>query len=189
MALKINEVLIPARLSFVHLAEPYAFNDSQKAKYSVQMIIAKKDIGTLKAIKAAIDGAASLYGDSCKLLGKDKKLFTNIDMPLHDGDLEKPKGGDYGPECADSYVMNAKNTDKPILVDEKGIVVTDLLKFYSGCYALVFVNFYGFNNSAKGIACSLKGVKFARDGEPLGGHVTAEYAFGNTTEVDFDPLA
>jgi hypothetical protein len=55
---------------------------------------------------------------------------------------------------------------------------------YSGCYARVSINFYGFNVSGnKGIACGLGNVQKVDDGERLDGCSTAEEDF-DYEEVD-----
>ena len=46
----------------------------------------------------------------------------------------------------------------------------DESEIYAGCYVNMFVEFYAYENSGnKGIAASLRGVQFVRDGERLGG--------------------
>ena len=73
------------RLSYVHVFSPYSNADGQEPKYSVSIIISKKDTTTLNRIKAAIEEA--------KVAGKDKwggKIPANLKLPLHDGDTERP---------------------------------------------------------------------------------------------------
>ena len=55
---------------------------------------------------------------------------------------------------------------------------------YSGCYARVSINFYGFNAAGnRGIACGLGNIQKIADGERLGGGSTAEEDF-EFEEVD-----
>ncbi|MED1696792.1 DUF2815 family protein, partial [Brevibacillus agri] len=50
---------------------------------------------------------------------------------------------------------------------------------YSGMYGRVNINFFPYNNSGnRGIGAGLGPVQKLRDGEPLGGRVSAEQAFG-----------
>ncbi len=57
---------------------------------------------------------------------------------------------------------------------------------YSGCYARVSVNFYGYNAAGnKGIACGLGNVQKVEDGERLGGGSSAEEDF-EFEEVDVE---
>ncbi|MDF2650149.1 MAG: conserved phage-associated protein, partial [Paenibacillus sp.] len=43
------------RLSYVHVFEPSAIDDSQEKKYSVALLIPKTDKETLRKIKAAVE--------------------------------------------------------------------------------------------------------------------------------------
>ena len=54
----------------------------------------------------------------------------------------------------------------------------------------VNVNFFAYNNAGKkGIGCGLNGVQKTGDGEPLGGHVTAQEAFQPVAAAPAAPVA
>ena len=165
------------RLSYAHLHEPQAIEGAEP-KYSVSLIIPKEDKSTLKAIKEAIEeakeNAKSLWGG---------RIPANLKLPLRDGDEDRPDDEAY----ANSYFVNASSKRKPEIVDLKGRKDLGPDEVYSGCYARVSVNFYGFNVSGnRGIACGLGNVQKLDDGEPLGGFSRAEddFEFDNNDEDD-----
>jgi hypothetical protein len=59
----------------------------------------------------------------------------------------------------------------------------DRSEVYSGCYGRVSLSFYAFNtNGNRGIACGLNNLQKLRDGEPLGGQMSAETEFAGLEE-------
>ncbi|HUM43284.1 MAG TPA: DUF2815 family protein [Fervidobacterium sp.] len=163
------------RLSYANLFEPRSINGSEP-KYSVSLIIPKDDTQQLEVIRQAIENAKER--DKHKWGGK---IPANLKLPLRDGDLERPDDEAY----ANSYFINANSTKPPAVVGlhkdaatGKAIRLTEE-EVYSGCYARVSINFYGFNAAGnKGIACGLGNVQKIEDGERLGG--------GSSAEEDFD---
>lgn len=168
------------RLSYANLFEPKSINGSDP-KYSVSIIIPKSDKQMLNVIQEAVENAKER--DKGKWNGK---VPANLKTPLRDGDFERPDDEAY----ADSYFLNANSTKPPMVVStEMDSVSGKAIRLgeedvYSGCYARVSINFYGFNVSGnKGIACGLGNVQKVDDGERLGGGSTAEEDF-EYDEVD-----
>lgn len=165
------------RLSYAHLHEPYSIN-GEDPKYSVSLIIPKSDKATIEAIQEAVEEAKETYKH---LWGG--KIPANLKTPLRDGDEERPDDEAY----ANSYFINANSKRKPEIVDLKGNKELGPDEVYSGCYARVSVNFYGFNVSGnRGIACGLGNVQKLDDGEPLGGFTRAEDDFDFIEDEDDD---
>jgi len=172
------------RLSYCNLFKPRAMEDGQDPKYSCTVLVPKSDKATLTKLKAAIDAAkqagASLFGG---------KVPNNVKISMHDGDGEKPNGGEYGEECKGHYVINASSKQKPGIVDKSCQEIIDSTEVYSGCYARVSLNFYAFSKAGnKGIACGLNNVQKIADGDYLGGRSRAEDEFEAIEEDDVDPL-
>lgn len=170
------------RLSYANLFTPRSINGSDP-KYSVSIIIPKSDKQQLEVIKKAIENAKER--DKGKWNGK---VPPNLKLPLRDGDLERPDDEAY----ANSYFINANSTRPPAVVGlEKDVATGKAIplgedEVYSGCYARVSINFYGFNTAGnKGIACGLGNVQKVDDGERLGGGPTAEEDF-EFDEVETD---
>lgn len=170
------------RLSYANIFEPKSINGSEP-KYSVSLIIPKEDTQMVETIKQAIENAKER--DKGKWNGK---IPANLKTPLRDGDEERPDDEVY----ANSYFVNANSTKAPAVVStEKDRSTGKAIQLgedevYSGCYARVSINFYGFNASGnKGIACGLGNIQKIADGERLGGGSSAEEDF-EFDEVDVE---
>lgn len=164
------------RFSYLHVFEPSAVDEGQEKKYSVSLIIPKKDKATLAKIEKAIEAA--------KEAGKAKfggKIPANLKLPLRDGDIERPDDEAY----ADSFFLNANAKTKPGLVDKALNPIMDQDQLYSGCYGRASITFYAFNTSGnKGIACGLNNLMKLEDGENLGGRQSAENDFAEYAEQE-----
>jgi hypothetical protein len=160
------------RFSYAHVFEPQTGDDEgAKPKYSVSLIIPKKDTATLKKIEAAIE-AAKVAGAS-KFGGKVPK---NLKTPLRDGDLEREDDPNY----ADSMFMTASTTRKPQIVDASLDEIMSKEDFYSGCFGRASVNFYAYANKSNGVACGLNNIQKMEDGDRLGAEIsTAAADFGD----------
>lgn len=161
----------PVRFSYANVWEPRAAEEGSTPKYSVSILIPKKDKATVKAIKEAIETA--------KQEGKGKwngKIPATLKLPLRDGDVEKPDDDNY----AGHYFINSNSNNAPQIVDAEVDEIIDKKEFYSGCYGRVTVNFYAFNTSGnKGIAAGLGNLQKLKDGPSLGGGSTAAQDFAD----------
>lgn len=167
------------RVSFVNILKPKAFEGSDDAKYSLHILIPKKDKALVEKVKDAID-AAIKEGIQSKWDGKQPKKMWN---PLQDGD---DKADEY-PEYEGMYFINAKTSTKPGIVDSELNEILDGSEIYSGMYARVSVNFYPFKAAGNtGIAAGLNNVQKVADGDMLGGgRASAEDDFGSDDDDDF----
>lgn len=172
------------RISYEHLTKPYAHNANAEEKYSATLLIPKADIVTKQRIDAAIQ-AAIQEGVAGKWNGVRP---AQVAIPLHDGDGVRPNGGPFGPECKGCWVMTASSKQRQDVVDLNLQPIIDATQIYSGMYARVNINFFAyFNSGKKGIGCGLGPVQKTRDGEPLGGRVTAADAFGSAAPTPPTP--
>lgn len=165
------------RFSYAHVFEPHAVQEGQEEKYSVSILIDKKDKKTLakveKAVEAAIEAGKAKFGG---------KVPKTMKLPLRDGDEEREDDENY----AGKMFLNASSKSKPGLVDEDLNPILDREDFYSGCYGRASLNFYAFSVSGnKGIAVGLNNLQKLEDGERLSGGASAEEDFG---EADDDLL-
>ena len=171
------------RLSYANLTKPRAMQQGSEEKYSVTLLIPKTDAATVTNIKSSIEAAAQEAQG--KLWGGFRP--PNLESILHDGDGVKEKTGQpYGPECKGHWVLNAGSKNKPGVVHQSDIN-TDLLPqdIYSGMYARVTLNFYGYAHSqgGRGIGCGLGNVMKTQDGEPLAGGASAEADFAGVGSI------
>lgn len=176
-----------ARLSYEHLTKPYAANPGQEERYSVTVLVPKTDINTKALIDAAIE-AAKQEGVAKKWAGK---MPAVVATPVHDGDGMRPNGEAFGPECKGHWVFTANSKVRPETVNVQGQPIIDDTQIYSGMYAYVAVSFFPYDAAGRrGVGCGLNAVMKVKDGEPLGGRVTAAEAFAGKiqTPVKVNPL-
>ena len=169
------------RWSYANVWEAKSINGGTP-KFSVSLIIPKSDNKSVAKIKAAIE-AAYLDGES-KLKGSGKSVppLAAIKAPLRDGDSERPDD----PAYANAYFINANSATAPGVVDADRNPILTRSEVYSGVYGRASISFYAFNsNGNKGIACGLNNLQKVRDGEPLGGKVSAESDFATDDDDDF----
>lgn len=165
------------RLSYVNLVSPRANSNDPNAtpKYSVTLLIPKTDTACKQNIDASIEAAAK----DAQARNWNGVRPPVMPTPIHDGDGVRENGTPYGDECKGCWVMTASSKNKPQVVHQSDIN-TELLPqdIYSGMYARVTINFFGYNRAGKrGIGCGLGNVMKTREGEPLAGGTTAAADF------------
>lgn len=169
--IRIGEV----RFSYANVFAPREQPNGGDPKYSVCVLIPKKDAKTVELVKEAIE-AAKAKGKAEKWGGKVPGKLT---MPLRDGDNEKPDDPTY----EDMWFFNCSSKNKPgVKVLENGSVedALDGEDFYSGCFGAVTVNFYPYDTSGnKGVGAGLNNLIKTRDGTRLSGGRTADEDFGD----------
>ena len=164
------------RFSYANVWQPKSINGGDE-KYSVSLIIPKKDKQTVAEIQAAIELAkkegATKFGG---------KVPASLKLPMRDGDVDRPDDEAY----KGCYFVNANSKDRPGIVDQNVKPLLDQTEFYSGCYGRASITFYAFNqNGNKGIACGLQNLQKLSDGEPLSGRSRAEDDFTTAEDDDF----
>lgn len=169
------------RFSYVHAFEPH-MDQSGNEKYSVTLLIPKRDKQTLAKIEAAIENAKKNFKEK----NPGKKLPSNLNTTLHDGDGEKVNGGEYGPECKGCMVMTVSSKNKPVIVYADKTPMTEPTELYSGCYGRAVINFYVYNTSGSiGVSAGLNGLMKLEDGEPLAGAIITDADWDDDFD-DFD---
>lgn len=161
------------RFAYCHVFAPHAMDEDEKPKYSVCLLIDKKDKKTLAKINAAIEGAIKLGVN--KVWGGKKPAKTSLKLPLRDGDEER----DELEEFEGKLFVNANSKRKPGVIDLDKEDLYDEDDFGSGDYGRAAISFYAFSGKSKGIACSLENLQLIEKGEPLG-------AKRSTAQEDFD---
>lgn len=173
------------RLSYAHLFTPYANPNGGEPKFSTTILVPKTDVATKQRIDAAIQAAINA-GVSSRWNGVRP---PQVAIPVHDGDGARPSDGmPFGEECKGHWVFTASSKQQQAVVDVNLNPIIDQTEIYSGIYARVNVNFFPYANSGKkGIGCGLGPIQKISDGEPLGGHMTAEAAFGSSAAGGYVP--
>ena len=163
------------RFSYAHVFEPHSVEEGQEKKFSVSLLIPKKDTATIekinRAVEAAIEDGKSVFGG---------KIPANLKRPLRDGDVERPGDEAY----KGMFFINASSKTRPQIVDASLDTILDKEEFYSGCWGRASINFFAFNKSGnKGVAAGLNNLQKLEDGERLGGGSTAEEDFGGLDDI------
>lgn len=179
------------RLSYLYLNAPRPKeSDDEDDKYSATLLLPKTDAATKAEIDAAIKAAVDKAVVNPKIWAGVRP--PNPAIPIHDGDGVRQDGTPFGDECKGCWVLTASSKDKPMVVHRSNVKVElDPRDIYSGMYAIVMLNFSGYNyKGKKGIGCYLGNICKTRDGEPLGfARTTAEDDFADLEhEVEYDPI-
>ncbi|WHX50529.1 DUF2815 family protein [Paenibacillus woosongensis] len=163
------------RLSYVHLFQPHANQPGQEPKYSTTILIPKTDGATMQRINAAIEAAAQKGVSGVWKGARPPQLKT----PVWDGDGVRQNGEPFGPECKGHWVLTASSKQQQAVVDLNMNPIINQTEVYSGMYARVNINFFAYSsNGNRGVGAGLGPVQKLADGEPLGGRISAEQAFG-----------
>lgn len=151
------------RLSFVHVFEPYARQDSTDTPaYSTVIMVPKDDEKTIGKIRAA-QKAALEKGKDSKFNGRIPKSWTDTFRDGDDSDRPEYEGHWY-------MTVKSQQSRPPLVVDRNKEEILDQRELYSGVYAQVAIDAFPFNsNGNKGVSFQLLAVRKLRDGEPLGG--------------------
>lgn len=168
------------RFSYLQVFQPAAMEEGQEKKYSVSLLIPKTDTVTIAKINAAIEAAR----EEAKAKNGGK-LPARFELPLRDGDVERPEDDAY----AGHFFISAKSKTKPGLVDKDMNEIIDPEELYSGCYGRASINFYPFDKAGnRGVACGLNNLQKLKDGEPLSGRTSAAVDFADGFEDEDDDL-
>ena len=170
-----TRVVFQARLSFVHLDQPWSGTDGNEKKYSVSAIIPKGDTDIINAIREAIESAVTEGTAKCWQGKRPNVKASNFKYPLKDGDTDR----DDDPVYAGAMFISASSKTQPATLNRlKEKIAPE--EVYSGCYGLVSVNFFPFSKGSNGVAAGLNSVLKLYDGERLGG--------GGDGSRDFDDI-
>src|SRR4051794_30340960 len=144
------------RFCFVHIKEPWSYEETQKKKYCAHILIPKTDEETFGKINSAIDAA--------RKLGLSKwggKTPAGLVIPLRDGD-EKDDDVFQG-----HWYINAKSDKQPQVFNYDGNELANLDELYSGSYGRAVIKFFPYDAGSKGIACGLSCLIKLEDGDRL----------------------
>lgn len=165
-----------ARGLYAHLLEAHAFNEGDRKKYSLRVLI-PEDEPTLAALEAEIEAAKAEFKAK---FGKD--FPKRGDVSLREADYYDNDGAYDG-----FKVMSTSSSEKfaPVVVDEAVQPVTDASVFYNGIGVAVVVRPFAYSAMGNsGIAFALQGVQITdRSADEIGGGSSSVKAmFGNVAK-------
>lgn len=163
------------RASFLYLFEPKSFEGSEP-KYKANFLIEPDDPQIAAIEKAILETAVNRWGKKAEAILRPVRGNANK-FCFQDGNLK-----DYDGYEGMMYVASNSKT-RPLVIDRDKTPLTAADgKPYSGCYVNASLEFFAYDKPAYGIACTLKGVQFVRDGDAFGGGAPA-------SPDDFDDLS
>lgn len=160
-----TRVILPCRLSYVHLDAPWSAAEGNEKKYQLVCIVDKTDQATVKLLSEAMKTAIEEGITKCWKGRKPAGIEAPDKLPVRDGDTYKADDEAF----SGKLFFNAKSKSAVAVLglDQQPIEVSNV---YSGCYALVSVNFFPYSSGGgNGIAAGLNAVLKLGDGERLGG--------------------
>lgn len=182
----IKTVIGPVRLSYLHVFEPFKFNEEDTPKFSATLLIPKSDDKLIKQVNAAIQEA---YNAAVTEVWGGKKPPMKNATCLWDGDEPKADGESRGEGYENKFFLNAKSTRQPGVVDKARQPILDPDELYSGCWGYASIAFAGYSNNGKmGISCFLNNLMKTKDDAPLGNAVTSAAEDFADVEVEDDDL-
>ena len=157
------------RFNYVNLLKPKAIVEGAEPRYSVVLLIAKKDKKTLLDIENAIALAIA------KGVRTNGAAFDDdARVPLKDGDSEDVTEEVY----KNHYYINTTSKYRPGVVDKSLKNIDDENEIYSGCYGRASLVFYPYVSiDGAGVGCGLRNIQKLEDGEAL---------YINTAAQDFE---
>lgn len=173
--------VIQGRLQYAQLFEPRSMYDDENAsdkKYSLTLLIDKKDTKTVDQVKQMIQAAIERAIDN-GITTQDK--IASSRNPLRDGDVEKPDRTEF----KGAYFINIKSSEqqppKVYKIEEinnsKVIEKAEPKDVYNGCYVAVETSLFYYKKMGHGVSAFLLKVLKTKDGEMLTTETSAQDAF------------
>ena len=167
------------RASYVNAFQPRLNELSGKEEYSLTLLVPKEDKDTSAKLKSAMEAAIAAK--------RNGKTPAGLQKPVHDGDGEKPNGGEYGEECRGHWVLNVKSNKRPGIIDAAMNDVIDPNEFVSGDYCRVSLGAYAYDNMRRGVSFGVNKIQVVAKGAPLGGaRSRPQDDFSAVASQDFD---
>ncbi len=154
-AIKLNMV----RLSYPSLFQVKVWEESKPGKYEATFILNKdKHKKEIDIINSQID----TYFEKLKWV---RSKIKPDHICLKDGDLTDRD------EYQNSYTIKGTSINRFPIVNKDGVTPISEKDdiFYAGCYVNAYIDLWTYSKPTNGIACNLKAIQFAADGEHFGG--------------------
>lgn len=159
--------LTNVRLSFPDLFTAKAFKPGDEPRYKATFLIPKGSKQLAAIEEAAIAALEEKFPKKGAALRKQID-GNNNKCCIADGDLADYDG------YAGMIAVSAKSKARPTVIDrDKTPLAEEDGRPYAGCYVNAIIEFFGYDNSGKGLSATLKGVQFADDGDAFSGSAPA----------------
>lgn len=184
----LSRIITPKfRVSYPHVFKPQAAKPGDDLKYSITMLFPKdKDLmgqtvdGKPRSIKEVLKNA------KVATFGSKENWPEDLISPVTDGD--NPKFADKEGYKGHWIIKASSNEDqKPGLVDNENIPITEVSDFYPGCYARAYIFAYTWEYMGKqGVSFILDHVQKLADGKSFGGKKPVEQVFSPISSEEDD---
>jgi hypothetical protein len=151
-------------------------------RYGAKLLLPKSDLFTIQTVNRALAEAA-IKGFQEKWYGLP---MDNMRLPINDADTMIAKGEDIPKECANCFMLEARNKYKPPVVDLRLRPIDGEHAIHDGVFCCVSLSFYPYVlNERIGIGCYLGPILKVADGERIWSRSPAEIAFGSLLSAGF----
>jgi hypothetical protein len=177
---KSEKIFLPnVRLGFPKLFRPEPFEEGGVPKFQAMYVLDPEDKKHRKVIELIEETIDALIKEQWKKKPAKLKAWALID-----GDelAEDEKYADF----SGKMLVNASNTRRPVVCDrDKSPIAEEDGIIYAGCYVNATITLWTYDNKfGKGISANLRGVQFAKDGEPFGEHIDVDDEFEDIEDDD-----
>lgn len=179
------------RLSYANLLVPRAIEAGQEPAYSAVCIIPKDSKDGKEAIRKLREAQEAAAQEGQEKFGQNfAKKYKDL---VRDADTHPDVDLDKNPEYEGSYIVNVKNTRKPVVVDQLKNPLHSSDDVYSGIYANVVLNTFPYKHptGGMGVSFSLSAVQKVKDGERFDGasvNIDEEFDELEVDDTDADDL-
>jgi hypothetical protein len=166
----------PVRCIFPVLAEPKGFNETDKPKYSIRVLIPKSNKGIVKNIydhiTATVNAMDWTQAVKQKVLktAKDAQNADNDNAIIKDGDKINQRRVDEGNEPIEAYtghfLLTAKNAFAPTIVGPSTKPL-DGSEIIGGDYVNLQLSSWCYSKPKPGVTWNLEAVQKVKTGEPF----------------------
>lgn len=168
--------------SYVTLVRPRAIEKGKEPKYSINLVLKKKDPEVIKFIKRL---EASFTASMINTLGKALPFSACKHYPIWDGDKPNEDGevSDITKRC---WIVYASSKFKPGAIDKRGNKLISEDQLYSGAIYRASLSTWAWKHKTggKGVSINLDNIMKVRDGDRIGGGRAAESDFENIIDPD-----
>ena len=164
------------RVSYPTLFNPRAFQAGSEPKYSITLMIDKKNEEQMKFLKQLHTDMQEALIEAWPDESKRPRvsLIGDTRSPIKDGDKTVNNNGiplaEKNPEYEGHFIIRASTASRPVVVDRNKSEILDANEIYGGCFCKVCLNAYTYAMSANsGVTFGLNGVQKWSDGDSFGG--------------------
>lgn len=174
----------PVLGSYANIFTPRAANEKSEPKYSISLLFRKDANPNSPEGKSLAQLRELIHRLAVIKFGPDYKEIKDFDIPLRDGDIEKPDK----PEYLGKWYINASSKRPCGIVDRHLKPVISESEAYSGCLYVASLNLFTYRDRpATGVAAGLNNLLVFEKGTRIDGRKEAAEDFAEYADSDAAP--